>query len=475
VSAFRATFALLFLVAIAAAIAWFLGQPGQVSLVWHGWRVDTSVGVLLGAVVLLAAALAILYRLWRLVRGTPSAIARYRREGRRLKGYRALTQGMVAVAAGDPGEAQRQARRADLLLKEPPLTMLLSAQAAQLDGDEAAAEKYFIAMLARPETEFLGLRGLATLATKRGEVKKALAFVRRARELRPKTGWVLNTLYELETKAGDWQAAEETARRAARVRAIPPEEGSRKRAIALYQQSLADSALNHPEEARTRALKAVELAPGFVPAALRAAELLDARGKKRRARHVIEEAWARSPHPDLARAYLTLHGATDPLKRLLEIQRLVSHRPVDAESHIALAEAALAARLWGEARKALEALRDGADAPRSARVCRLWATLEESEHGDSAKAREWLARAAHAEPDRAWTCARCGAAHGNWEPVCRRCGAYDALEWRNPVEPAPAILELGAEVAPRAAVAARDSDPGPAPPPPAEAVTDLGT
>jgi hypothetical protein len=58
--------------------------------------------------------------------------------------------------------------------------------------------------------------------------------------------------------------------------------------------------------------------------------------------------------------------------------------------------------------------------------------------------------------------------------VCRRCGAYDALEWRNPVEPALAVLELGADAAPRVGTGSRASDAGPTPPPPAEAVTDLG-
>ncbi len=480
----RASFTLILFVLVAGAVAWLVGQSGAVSLDWHGWRVDTSVGVLLAAVALVAAVLTILYQLWRFLRRAPGAIARRRRESRRLKGYRALTQGMVAVAAGDSLEAQRQARRADLLLNEPPLTMLLSAQAAQLNGDEAAAEKYFSAMLGRDETEFLGLRGLTNLATKRGDVKKALAFVRRARELRPKTGWVLSTLYELETKAGDWQAAEETARQAARARAISPEEGARKRAVAYYQQSLADQAWNNGDEALTRALKAVELAPGFVPAALRAAELLNAKGKHRRARHIIEEAWAQTPHPDLAQAYLALGGEIDPLKRLMEIQRLVAHRPVDAESQIALAEAALAARLWGEARRALEALRDGAEGPPSARVCRLWASLEDSERGDAGKAREWLARAAHAEPDRAWTCGRCGTAHNKWQPACRRCAAYDALDWRNPGAAAPGILELDTRVPARggpvsnvSATSGPTSEPKvsePKPPPPAEAVTDLG-
>ena len=73
-------------------------------------------------------------------RQSRAAFLRRRRERRRRAGYRALTQGMVAVAAGDPQEARRFARSADALLADPPLTLLLSAQAAQLDGDETAAK-----------------------------------------------------------------------------------------------------------------------------------------------------------------------------------------------------------------------------------------------------------------------------------------------------------------------------------------------
>ena len=47
----------------------------------------------------------------------------------------------------------------------------LAAQAAQLNGDELAARKYFTAMLDRPETRFLGLRGLLTQALKTGDAR----------------------------------------------------------------------------------------------------------------------------------------------------------------------------------------------------------------------------------------------------------------------------------------------------------------
>ncbi len=163
-------------VAVLVAIAWFLAekQPGQVSLECWGYRVDTSVGILLLAAGLVAVVVAILYRSWGGIRRAPGNIGRKLKANRQTRGYRALTQGMVAVAAGEAVEAQRWARKADELLDAPPLTMLLSAQAAQLGGDDQAAKRYFTAMLERFETRFLGLRVLITQALVHGDVPAAL-------------------------------------------------------------------------------------------------------------------------------------------------------------------------------------------------------------------------------------------------------------------------------------------------------------
>ena len=472
----RATLALVLAAVFAAAVAWLADHAGTVTLHWQTIRIDTSIAVLVTAVALFAAAVALLWQLWRWLMRAPRSFRRFRREQRRLKGYKALTQGMVAVAAGDAREAQRQARRADVLLNEPPLTMLLSAQAAQLNGDEAAAERYFRTMLERRETEFLGLRGLIMQASKKGDTAGALTLARRAKGLRPETGWVLATLYELEARAGEWREAEETARVAVRSGTMSPSEGARKRALAFYEESELAATAGKPEAALASARKALRLDPVFLPAALAAAKLLARRGKRRRAERVLESAWVNAPHPALVEPYLALGGEAEPLARLMRVQRLVARRPAHRESWLALAEAALAARLWGEARRALERLRRDGGAHESAGVCRLWARLEEGEHGDAAAARDWLARAAVAEPEAQWVCARCGAAHSSWAPFCGICSTYDALAWRSPSHAVPLPMG-GAQKAgvplPRAAAAS--SSPAREAPRPAEAVTDVGT
>lgn len=459
---FRAFVYFIVIAVVAAVAAWFAGQPGTVAIDWRGWRVDTSLGVLLLGAALLAAVAALVYRFWRSLVGAPRALGRGRRERRRRRGQQALARGLVAVAAGDPDEARRQARLADALLEAPPLTALLVAQAAQLEGNESEARRHFAAMLERPETEFLGLRGLLMQAQRDGDDAKALELVRRAHRLRPRTAWVLTSRFDLEAAAGNWTEAESVLKDAVKHQAIPAEEGRRSRAAVLLQRSLAADAAHDKAGALKFARKAYDVDRGFQPAALELAARLLAEGKTRAVARLIEEAWARTPHPELARLYGQVVPAKDAVRRLQAMEKLKSLRPNHVESHLTLARAALDARLWGEARRHLK---DAAAAGSpSARLCRLMAEVEEAEHGNTAAARQWLTAAAEAPPDPGWVCDRCGAAAPAWNAICGHCGAFGSIDWR-----APPRVTLAIEAEAEAAAALARAPEAAAEAPPAEA------
>lgn len=426
----RALVFLVFALAVAAGAVWLSDTPGRVSIVWLGYRIDTSAAVLAAFVLVVVVAGALLYRLWRFLRRAPGEFWLSRQVARRARGYRALTQGMVAVAAGDPDEAQRQARRADALLNEPPLTLLLSAQAAQLNGDEQAAKRFFTQMLERPETAFLGVRGLLRQALDRGDKAEALLLTQRANQLRPDAPWVQTTLLELQTASGQWDQALETLRRTARLKLIDATGVARRRAVILVERARVAEAAGSPDDALALASEAHKVASDFVPATVACVRRLGAAGKTRRAANMAIEAWSRLPQPDIAEAFLSLFSKEDPLQRLRQVERLAAANPTHAQSRLALAEAALAAGLWGEARRHLEPLVSEAEPP--ARALRLMAAIAKAEHGDLAAAESWRARADRAPADPCWVCDKCGAQAERWTALCGNCGAFDSLSHRAP-------------------------------------------
>jgi HemY protein len=453
----RGLLGLLVFAGLITAAIFFADHPGQVEIVWRGWQVETSVGVLAAAAVLAGLAIALLFWLVSLILGSPRAFLRHRRERRRRAGYRALTRGMVAVAAGDSQEAQRCARRADALLADPPLTLLLSAQAAQLGGDETAAKKFFTAMLERPEMEFLGLRGLLNQALRAGDRGTALRLTERAATLRPDTTWAVESLFELEAREGRWDAALETLAQAVKRRIIPRERARHHRGVIRYELSLAALAGGERARGRNLAAQAQALTPDLAAPAAHHARVLLQDHRTGPAAKAIERAWRTIPHPDLAQVYGAIHEGAPPLDRLKRFERLAAQNSDARETGLAVAEAALEAQLWGEARRHLDRALSAPAPPLIARLpkpasfsvtptpdenpslagptprlCLMMARLEEAEHGIGPGSREWLDRAVTAMPDPRYICATCGGESLEWRSLCPHCGSFDALAWRTP-------------------------------------------
>ena len=95
--AIRTLLGLIIFAALVAAAVYFADRPGQVDIVWQGWQVGTSVGVLVAAAVLAGLGITLLLWIMSAMFSLPLALMRRRRERRRRAGYRALTRGMVAL------------------------------------------------------------------------------------------------------------------------------------------------------------------------------------------------------------------------------------------------------------------------------------------------------------------------------------------------------------------------------------------
>ncbi|GJE16576.1 heme biosynthesis protein HemY [Methylobacterium marchantiae] len=422
--------AFLALLAIAAfGATWIADRPGTVTIVWNGYEIATSLAIALIGV--LVAAIVIGF-VWAVVKGVitlPETLVRGSKERRRAKGFSALSRGMVAVGSGDPLAARRHATDAERLLGAEPLALLLKAQAAQISGDREAAEHAFQRMVNDPETRVLGLRGLFVEARRREDDVAARAYAAEAARLAPSVTWANEAVLEAQCADGDWSGAVETVERRASLGLIEKGLARRQRAVLLTAAAQTREA-GEPEAAAQRALDAVKLAPDLVPAACIAGRLLARRGDLRKAAKIVEAAWRANPHPDLAKVYLGLRVGDSVRDRLARAENLAKISSWHPEARLAMAQAGLEAQDFGKAREALVPLL--ADRP-TVRTCLAMAKIEEAEHGaGSGRAREWLARAAHAPRDPMWIAD--GVASERWAPVSPITGHLDAFVWKAPTE-----------------------------------------
>src|SRR6516162_9005698 len=363
---------------LAFGAVWFAERPGDVAITWQGRRIDTSVMVLLAAVAAVAAASVMAWSILRAILRAPDNVARYLRIRRGVRGYRAVSRGLIAVGSGDARAAKKFTADAVRIAPREPLTLLLSAQSAQLSGNRDAAVATFQEMADRDDTRVLGLQGLFVEAQRRHDHAAALGYAEEAAKHASVPVWAGQAVLEFRCVAGDWSGALERLERNMRSGLIDKRTYRRQRAVLFtaQAQSLADSG----DRARAIALarEAAKLAPDLVPAAALAGRLLGEAGERRRAARIIERAWRANPHPDLAAAYSGLRPGDSARQRLSRVETLAAKGPADAEAALAVARAALDAQEFSAARKALApytasprqraaARMDGARAQRAAR------------------------------------------------------------------------------------------------------------
>ena len=427
---------IIYLVAVgilAFAAVWLADRPGDVLITWQGRRIETSVMMLVIAVTIVAVLAVMLWGIVRAILRSPDLLWRYLRTRRGVRGYLAVSQGLIAVGSGDARAARRFADEANRIAPSEPLTLLLGAQASQLAGDRAAAERTFLAMAARDDTRLLGLHGLFIEAQRRDDVATARAYAEEAAKSSNAPAWAGLAVFDARCRAGDWTGALERLDRNMKAGLLERGSYRRQRAVLLTARALAAGETD-PAGTRALALEAVKLEPTLVPAAALAGRRLGESGDLRRAGRIVEAAWKANPHPDLADTYAHLRPGSSARDRLARVETLAQMAPGHIEGALAVARAALDAQEFATARQALDPLL----AAPTQRVAMLMAELEESEHGDLGRAREWMARAVHAHRDPAWTAD--GFVSDRWLPISPVTGRLDAFQWKDP------LAELGGRV-----------------------------
>ncbi len=429
---------LVILVLLAALLASWLGaKPGMLAFEWLGWQVEMRTSLAVALLVVLALLLLLVDRLFRGLLGLPAWFGRNLARRRTESGHRALALGLMAVSAGEPDEARRQASRAQRLLAAPQLTDLLSAQAAHLSGDHQAADSYFTLLTRDKDTAFLGYLGLARLALEKDDPDAALAAARTALDIRPKSALAARQVMILEAERGNWAAALPAL--SVVMAAGDADDGtgmllSRQKAALSYLEALDDSAGSDASLRRRarigKAQDALAVMPGFWPAALLLADLHEQAGSPKKAVKPLETTFRNMPHESLAMRLRTLWGVNEGTAAGRLMRLIPDDGALAAEGRRVVAAVALENGLVGEARRLIDEIDP---AMRDAAVWRLVARLAaEGEAPDSAAENDALREAGEAPRPRRWQCTSCQLVHEAWQPHCGGCAGFVTLEWRRP-------------------------------------------
>ncbi|AFC87284.1 heme biosynthesis protein HemY [Frateuria aurantia] len=325
-------------VAVLAAFAWHLlaADPGRVVISIRGWRLETTVPA---AVALLLLLLLLLNAAWRLLRWPFGVFSRRQQR----KSQQRLGQGLVALAEGRHGDAERELQRAARLPALQGPAMLTAADAAIRRGESARAHD---ALDQAGQSAPLAARVVrAKLLRTENRATEALALLSSEADSRrlPPGGWHELVLAALE--AGDPQRA---------LDALEPLQKSgamNSRAFAALEARVVQAVLQvspdseHLAGTWSRLPKTLRRIPLAIDAYVRrAAEL----GASLAALDELESALRRDWNPLLLDTYGVL--AVDPELRLKHAQAWLAANPDDPVLLLALGRIAVVLGQWELAR-----------------------------------------------------------------------------------------------------------------------------
>ena len=412
---------------VTALIAWLVSLPGTAMIEIAGYKMQPRLGM---AAFLVAAGLAAVIMAWSILRrilDAPRYFAKLNRDRRRDLGVAALSDGFIALQAGDPNRARVLARDARSNLPRNHAAQLLEARSDLALGDMQSAREHYRALISNKKTAVAALAGLYEQARTQGRTDAALNFAQKAVAMSPQTRWASDAVLDDLTRHAKWEDA--LARVAAETAVTRDEKMVKRRKQAVLETALArDIADTDPLVALDHALVALKLVPDFVPAALIAARIQSHRGETRRAMSLLRRVWRATSHPHLATLYANAQPGAAAVDRLKRVHELIDTPPPSLPAAIVLARAAIDAFDWSAARSALA---NYSSANPTQTVCLLMAEIEEGQNADQGKAREWLARAVRAPRDPVWVAD--GITADEWEPISPLTGALDAFEWRVPL------------------------------------------
>ena len=192
---------------ITAAIAWLTSLPGTMTIELLGYRLQPRLGIAAFILLGLFVAVIIVWGIVRRIVTAPRYLAKRADLRRKEQGVEALSDGYIALEAGDYGRARMLAREARTNLPRNEAAQLLEARADLALGDMGAAREHYRALISNRKTALAALSGLYEQARQQTRPEVALTFAKKAVLIAPDAAWANAAVFEDLGKRGQWTDA----------------------------------------------------------------------------------------------------------------------------------------------------------------------------------------------------------------------------------------------------------------------------
>jgi HemY protein len=401
--------------------------PGHSVLNYYGYSIELNTGLLVGGAIVFFILFHKILMLWKWMRKLPTRFKKRRMERRVNKSTELVIEAFNTIAAGDSKQALILLNKARQLNKDDVFNAIFTAQTTYNNEDDAQSEQRFRGLLKKDETRFLGYRGLVLLRTRQGKLDDAHHFLQQALQERPDSPWVLGQLFNWNVEHSSFSGAQTILEQLRIGGYLTKLEMQRKKAVLLWVKAEHCLKENNFEEFYESVIEALRLAPELTDATVALVNYYGESNRESKAWKCLKKGYSFNPHPDLLSGLKELFKQKNPLEIYQRGEELISTHPNHVTTHWLMAKLAIEAKLWGQARLHLEALRK---IKLSQTFFELMAELETQENPTNFEKIQILySQASHASRPPVWACQNCYTVLPKWYAFCPSCHSFDQIVW----------------------------------------------
>lgn len=379
------------------AVLWLGDNAGSVKVVWLGYVMETSVAFCIFCVVAFMVAIYLLLLPARWLKWIESRL-----HNRRDKKSEALLIAILTNVLCKNTEHNKKLIEQFAKIQPNARSLILMLKAlSEQEGD------FYAELIRNKTTQQAGWQGVITEHVKRGELILASEEVEKLLKENPKETWVLKEALCLLALSKQWQKALTCLDGLYKNKALD-------KGTYLYQKATLLVEMNKGAEA-------FDICPALPQAALLAAKQKPAKAQK-----IFLKSWKSAPSFAVYRAYLALFAKENSLAQFKRTEKLCAENPTAKLNALVLADAAITARLWSEARKELEAYL--AQYPLTSDIACQMAIIEMETSHNLSKAIQWIQKTDSIEANSDYICAKCGKKTNEWAALCPVCNGFAELK-----------------------------------------------
>lgn len=386
-------------------IVWLSNYPGEVNIIWKGYLIETSLFVMITLVLIVIFFVNIIYRILFALRSFPRQYSLKQNE-KNLKLTKETLEKISFAWIGDDSKGiDIQARKLKKYTGDSIFSTLILAQRA-IKNKEYGKSLKFLEILERNEkSKFIAFKCKAMVFVKQNKKLEAQRYLQKAFNIDATDPWICDNLSVLLAKSKKWQEAAKT------LENIEKNSELSSKRVGYLLKSGADP------------IKTYEISDDSIPVVVNVLKHYLNLNNEKKVHEILGKTWKKLRYFGLIQAIFaeTKYDIKLALKRYRLVYKALKNDLESNETKIAMAFAALNAKLWEKSRSFLVSI-DKRDI--DSRVMTIWNEL--SEKSDRIKAP--ILEKKLSDPPH-WFCSSCNLKQKNWNIHCEDCDTIGSIKW----------------------------------------------